>query len=236
MTLVDICVDEICKNILLYEAPLPFDCLPPELVRRLWDSLTNHKALTKLTVSALAFVCGASFFYFIFLVSRNAIEYLLLLPLISPPLPPLSFLPTLPTQTAPIPARLRRNPPRPLLLQRRLRQLARALRYQNPHPPLPRLLPWRDRRWPPPSHRAWGFTTRKSNRLHGATLRRPSCFWRKLVIDHLKSKWMSSSNRQGTQAPSTPPCPTTSPLTWLPAADRRCLVSSLPPDPPNENT
>lgn len=52
MTLVDICVDEICKNILLFEAPLPFDCLPPELVRRLVDSLTNHKALTKLTVSA----------------------------------------------------------------------------------------------------------------------------------------------------------------------------------------
>jgi hypothetical protein len=51
MTLVDLCIDEICKNILLYEAPLPFDCLPPELVCRLLDSLTNHKALTKLTVS-----------------------------------------------------------------------------------------------------------------------------------------------------------------------------------------
>lgn len=50
MTLVDICVDEICKNILLFEAPLPFDCLPPELVSKLLDSLTNHKALTKLTV------------------------------------------------------------------------------------------------------------------------------------------------------------------------------------------
>lgn len=67
MTLVDICVDEICKNILLYEAPLPFDCLPPELVRRLLDSLTNHKALTKLTVSALAFVRDASFAHLAFL-------------------------------------------------------------------------------------------------------------------------------------------------------------------------
>jgi len=50
MTLVDICVDAICEKILIYEAPLPFDCLPPELVRRLLDSLMNHKALTKLTV------------------------------------------------------------------------------------------------------------------------------------------------------------------------------------------
>lgn len=50
MSLVDICVDELCKNIMLYEPPVPFDCLPPDLVQRVLDSLRNHKALTKLTV------------------------------------------------------------------------------------------------------------------------------------------------------------------------------------------
>lgn len=55
MSLIDLCIDSICQNILCYEVPPSFDVLPPDLVRRIFDSLTSHKALTKLTVSI---VCG----------------------------------------------------------------------------------------------------------------------------------------------------------------------------------
>ncbi|TFJ84762.1 hypothetical protein NSK_003794 [Nannochloropsis salina CCMP1776] len=58
MSLIDLCIDSICQNILCYEVPPSFDVLPPDLVRRIFDSLTRHKALTKLTVADLTACAG----------------------------------------------------------------------------------------------------------------------------------------------------------------------------------
>ena len=55
LSLLDVCVDQIAKNMLRYESTQPFgEALPPELVSAVLDSFTKHRALVRLTLESVA--------------------------------------------------------------------------------------------------------------------------------------------------------------------------------------